>query len=348
MLIVKSILSKVRGILLCVGLLAAPAHAQNYDLVLSHFFQADSGFQEEMIDPWVQQLHSRSGGRISVRVHGAETWLGNVAHQYDQVSSGLVDIAFGHTGIPRGQFTCTNITDLPFLVDSGQKGNVILHQLFPEFLQHEFRHVKMLALIAPEPGVLLTRDHPISRPEELNGLKIGVPSPNIARLFSDMGAETVTLAPIQVHERFASGQIDGLLMPWWGVSAFKLDEVAQYVLEMDAYSVPAFMIMNKHTYETMPGDLQAVLDSLSSTSLYESTGGTWNVAMNRAQLTLQIDRMRNDFIARGGEVRQLKADLRQDWLAAADGTITEIEAELSEACGADLIARARELSAAGD
>lgn len=340
----KLVTSKICGFFLSVLVCAIPAKAEKFDLTMSHFMHAESGFSEVFVDPWIRALEWHSRGQVSVRVHGGESWLGNVAHQYDQVASGLVDIAIGHTSIPRGRFTCTHVTDVPFLIETAEQASEVLWALFPDYLQHEFDAVKLLALIAPEPGVLLTRDRPIVYPEDLKGLRIAASSPNIARMLQALGAETLILAPIDVHDHFASGDIDGLFLPWWGANAFQLTDVAQYVLELNSHTVPAFMVMNKETYARMPPDLQTAIDAIAGEALFEQTGGTWNVARNRETLRKEVNSMRDDFIAQGGHVTQLNSAQKELWVAATSGVVGQMEDELSEACGTDMVARARELS----
>lgn len=84
-------------------LLAAPASAQT-TLKVSHYLPSVHGIHTDFIVPWTKQVTECSGGEVQFEIFPGGTQLGNVAKQQEQVLAGVVDIAHGLHGIPRGRF----------------------------------------------------------------------------------------------------------------------------------------------------------------------------------------------------------------------------------------------------
>jgi TRAP-type transport system periplasmic protein len=87
--------------------LAAPAAAET--LRLSHYLPEVHGIHTDFIGPWTERVTECSGGEIEFEIFAGGTQRGNVARQQEQVMAGVVDIAHGLHGIPRGRFPRTSI-----------------------------------------------------------------------------------------------------------------------------------------------------------------------------------------------------------------------------------------------
>ena len=317
-------------------LATSAAQAQDIELTMSHYLPPVLGLHVDFLEPYARQLEEASDGRIAVEIQTAGSALGVITQQYDQTLDGLSDIAFGLHGIPRGRFTCTQVVELPFLTDSVEEANKVLWGLFPDHLKEEHQGVHVLALMAHDPGVLATNGKRVEKPEDLEGLRIRVPSPYVAAMLEDLGAIPVGMPPGQVYENMQTGAIDGVVLPWAGLKEFRITEVTTNAIEIGAYTPPFYFIMNEDTYSGLPDDLQAAVDSLSGDALIAQFPDWWTAwgAAGPGQIT-----------EAGGEVISPDAALRQEWIDATAGTVTRLEAELAEECGQDLITAARALAA---
>ena len=65
-----------------------------------------------------QEIEKKSGGAVTVRVFAGNSPFGKVVNQADQVKQGVVDLAFGLNGIPRGRYPRTSIMEMPFVAES--------------------------------------------------------------------------------------------------------------------------------------------------------------------------------------------------------------------------------------
>ena len=321
------------------GLTAGTAQAQDITLTMSHYAPPVLGLHADFLEPFARQLEEATNGKVAVEIHTAGSALGSVTRQWDQVADGVTDIAFGLHGIPRGRFTCTQVVELPFLTDSVEEASEVLWGVYPDYLAEEHEGVKVLALMAHDPGVLATTGGKrVETPEDLAGLRIRVPSPFVAAMLEDLGAIPVGMPPGQVYENMQTGAIDGVVLPWAGLKEFRITEVTTNAIEIGAYTTPFFFIMNEDKYDSLPEDVQSAIDALSGNALVAQFPDWWTAwgAAGPAQVT-----------DAGGEVISPDNALRQTWIDATAETVSRLEAQLADECdsGAELIARARELAA---
>jgi len=317
---------------------ANQASAQDITLTMSHYLPPVLGLHKDFLEPWARELEEKTGGKVTVEIQTAGSALGVITKQWDQVVDGVVDIAFGLHGIPRGRFTCTPAIELPFLTDSVEEANQVLWEIFPDYLADEHAEVKVLALMAHDPGVLATKDKRVETPADLEGLRIRVPSPFIAAMLEDLGAVPVGMPPGQVYENLQTGAIDGVVLPWAGLKEFKITEVTTNAIEIGAYTTPFFFVMNKDVYEGLPEDVQAVIDEISGDALIAKFPAWWTAwgEAGPGQIT-----------DAGGEVISPDDALRQSWIDAIAATNDKLETGLADECtnGEALVARVKELAA---
>ena len=102
---------------------AAPAAAQETTtLKISHYLPAGHGFQTDFLGPWAAELEQRTNGRVKAEIFPGTSSFGNAARQADQVRAGVIDIALGLRGIPRGRFERSSVFELPFVVSDAGAG----------------------------------------------------------------------------------------------------------------------------------------------------------------------------------------------------------------------------------
>src|SRR5690349_24430937 len=89
------------------------AHAQT-ELKFSTFVPPTHGFVVDVLEPLGKDIEKASGGKVTVRVFAGNSPFGKVENQADQVKQGVVDLAFGLNGIPRGRYLRTSIMEMPF------------------------------------------------------------------------------------------------------------------------------------------------------------------------------------------------------------------------------------------
>ncbi|TDK48089.1 TRAP transporter substrate-binding protein [Antarcticimicrobium luteum] len=261
------------AIMALTGTVAAEAKTK---LKVSHYLPAVHGIHTDFIVPWTEQITACTGGEVEFEIFPAGSQLGNVARQQEQVMAGVVDIAHGLHGIPRGRFPRTSLIDMPFLTDDAGAASYALWSLYPEYLSEEYRGLKVLALHAHNGGLLHTGKKKVETIEDMDGLRIRTPSPAVSEMLSFLGADPQGLPPGEVYESLQRGVIDGTVFPWDPVKSFGLNEVLNYHLDLGAYTVSFFYVMNQRSYDRLSDTAQACIDKYSGADLVAKFGDWWD------------------------------------------------------------------------
>lgn len=246
-------------------------------LKLSHFLPETHGMHVDFMEPWARELERCTDGRVAVTVYPAGSAFGNITRQLDQVRAGVVDIAHGLSGLPRGNFPATSVIELPFLVESADAATRTLWQLYQEgYFGDEYEGLEVLALHAHNPGLFHTREEPIEELSDLEGLRIRTPSPSVSMMLEHLGASPVGMPPLDVYEALQRGTLDGTVFPWDAIGAFNLNEVLQYHTDARAYTTSFYFVMNQRRYDSLPVEVRQCIDSLSGETLVRKFGDWWN------------------------------------------------------------------------
>ncbi|GGA27457.1 TRAP transporter substrate-binding protein [Neptunicoccus cionae] len=254
---------------------AATAQAET-TLKISHYLPAVHGLHKDFIKPWSEQITECTNGEVQFEIFPAGTQMGHVARQQEQVMAGVVDIAHGLHGIPRGRFPRTSLIDMPFLTDDAAAASYALWELFPEYLAEEYRGLKVLALHAHNGGLLHTNEKKVETMEDMAGLRIRTPSPAVSAMLSHLGADPQGLPPGEVYESLQKGVIDGTVFPWDPVKSFGLNEVLNYHLDLGAYTVSFFYVMNQRSFDKLSTEAQSCIDQYSGADLVAKFGDWWD------------------------------------------------------------------------
>ena len=213
---------------------------------------------------------------MAIQVSPGTSALGQAQNQLDQVRNGIVDIAFGICGLPRGRMTRSTIVEMPMLVSRAEAGSRALWNLAPKLLAADYAGLKPLVLMTHNGGLIHTRDKRVATPDDLRGLRIRTPSPTVSMMLEFLGASPVGMPPGQVYENMQRGVLDGAAFPWDPVRAFKLGEVSRFHSELNIYTAAFWFAMNDRKYKGLPADVRRVIDQTSGEALLAKVQGWWD------------------------------------------------------------------------
>lgn len=247
-------------------------------LKLSHYFPPVHGIHTDIVLPWTEQVSACTGEEVEFSIYPGGTQLGNVTKQQEQVLSGVVDIAVGLSGLPRGRFPRTTLIELPFVTDNARIASETLWELYPDYLAPEYPNLKVLALFAHNGGMLHTAETKVESMDDLKGLRLRTPSPAVSDMVTALGASPQGLPPSQIYENVQKHVIDGTVFPWDPIKSFGLNEVLNYHLEIEdgLYTVAFFFVMNERKFASLPDNVKACIDEASGAALVTKIGEGWN------------------------------------------------------------------------
>jgi tripartite ATP-independent transporter DctP family solute receptor len=215
------------------GILAAPAmlRAQGQvRLTLGHG-AAPGNPRSLAAERVASMLRERSNGRIELRVAGSAQ-LGDDAAMLTAMRTGTLDMSVNSQGAASAVLPELAALGLPFLFPNAPVAYKVLDGAVGEELAKRFEGVGLVSLGFWDNGIRHTSNsrRPITRPEDLKGLKIRTPpDPMTIDIFQALGAATQQINFGELYVALQQGVVDGQENPLANIQSSKLYEVNKYV-----------------------------------------------------------------------------------------------------------------------
>ncbi len=289
---------------------------------------------------WIDKIAEATDGRVKITLYDNST-LSAATDIGVKVAEGAVDIGWLYTSYYAGQFPLADVINLPFqgFGDPIVSTNVLwdLYDAYPE-MQEEWGDYKLLMLYG-NPGMMFaSADAPITCVADLAGRSMRCPAGAITDLLTTWGANPIPMPPPEVYESIEKGVISGYIFEPSGITNFSLEEVTKYYTDLPMYDGPFALIMNMDQWNSLPEDLQQIIEGLSGKEASLGAAQAFADAVNVA---------REDIVAAGGEFVEVSDEAKAEFAVEAD----KYAATWSETQGADgfdaagFLAKAKELAA---
>ncbi|KUO59899.1 MAG: hypothetical protein APF84_03225 [Gracilibacter sp. BRH_c7a] len=256
-------------------------------------------------EAWAKIVEEKTQGQVIVKVYPSET-LGKAKDAVSMVQQGIADMTWVVIPFFPGQFPITEVLSMPMLgvdsSDTGGKSLVKLYEASPE-MQKEYSKFKVLTFTSSGAQFITTNNKKVSTLNDLKGLNIRVAGWGPSELLKSVGGSPISMPPPDMYEASAKGVIDGFVFDWAGIQSSKLYEVSNYALITPFAAVPHVIIMNKQKWESLPPDLQAIMDELTGEYFAELIGKGFD------QDAVGVE----NFKKLGKEVYTLTPDEEQKW-----------------------------------
>ena len=244
-----------------------PAQAQDVTLRVHHFLPPPAPVPKNFITPWAAKVEKESGGRIKVEIYPAMQLGGKPPALYDQARDGVVDIVWTLPGYTPGRFPGTEALELPFMPANAEATSQAAWRFYEKYLTEEFKDVHLIAMHVHGPGLLHVKGSGVEKLEDMQGLKLRGPTRQANALLSALGATPVGMPVPAMPEALSKGVIDGTVIPWEVTAPFKVAELVDshtnFAGPRGLYTSTFVFAMNKARYDSLPGDLKAIIDANS-------------------------------------------------------------------------------------
>lgn len=255
------------------------ADGEEHNFMVSHFLPGSHPIHTDVVATLANDLEEQTNGRITLDIYD-NNQLGAPGAHYDMAVTGEAHIGLSVHAYSAGRFPVTTVIDLPFLVQSAEKGGEIFWTLFKEFeeLQAEHSETTPLFLFSAEPAQILSPNKKIETPEDLKGLRVRTPSPAGAQMLLALGATPVSMPMGEVYEALERGAIDAAMAPFSTLADYSFHEVVKYVTVGNFSATPFFAVMNTEAYNSLSDSDKAVLDGLTQLDMSKHAGNVFDQA----------------------------------------------------------------------
>ena len=311
--------------------LAAPAiiRAQETTTLRVHqMLPAQATIPAKAIEPWAQRVEEASGGRIKFELYPAMQLGGGPPDLFDQAKDGVVDLIWTVLGYTPGRFPKSEVFELPFMVTTAEPTSVAFQKYVEANAMDEFEGIKLLCVHTHGPGLFHTKD-PVTKLEDLKGMKIRGGSRIINDMLTRLGAEPIGMPVPQVPEALSTGVISGTTIPWEVTPSLKIAELVKNHTGFSGthglYTQTFAFTMNLDKYNGLPDDLKAIIDENSGVETARVFGAVMD-AGDSVGLKIALEA--------GNNVVQLDEAETARWQEAAQPTIDQWFTDM-EAAGID-------------
>ena len=271
---------------------------------------------------WCDLVEKNSAGKVKCNI--LPRAVANPPGTYDAVKNGLADVSFTVHGYTPGRFVLTQLAEMPFLGDSAEPLSVAFNRVamkYPQFAQ-EHQGVHVLAFFTHGPGIVFNTKRPVTRLEDLQGLKWRVGGGMVNEISKALGMN-VTLKPAtDSYELLSGGVMDGTLFPAESIESFKIDKIIKNATTFPGglYNTSFVFMMNPATYAKLAPAEKKAVDDASGEVAARIFGCNWDKVDRRAYALMQannvqVTRADAKFVS---DVKAKTSTLEQKWVKDAE------------------------------
>ena len=236
----------------------APAPAKPITLTIADFTPATM-FPGVSIDRWAAEVEKRTNGKVKIQAFHGGSLLTSPA-MFDGVISNVANCGMSFTSYEPGRFPLLAGMDLPVGFTSARQACGVLWELYTKFKPKELDDFKVLWLDTCAPAYIQSKT-PVRNLDDLKGMELRASGTGVT-LLKMLGAAGVGMPQSEVAEALAKGVVKGYASSMEVLLDFKYAETVKYVTDYSMFVVTAANVMNKNTWNSLPKDVQKVIDDL--------------------------------------------------------------------------------------
>jgi TRAP-type C4-dicarboxylate transport system substrate-binding protein len=272
-LILKGAILLASSLLFVGSLWAKEDSVKPITLTMHHFLSSKAPPHVELLEPWAKKVEEMSKGRLKIEIFPSMSMGGKPNELYGQAKDGAADIVYTIAGYTPGLFSRTEVFELPTIhTNSSLKTAMVAKENF-DLIKDDFKDVKPLLIALAGPYQLDMVNKRVTKFDDIKGLKLRSPSRTGAWYISELGAEPVGMPLPDVPQSLSKSAIDGAVLPMEVFPAFKFQQLTKYTTEIKGGGgfggSVLLLLMNKDKFNSLPKDLQAILEESTGTELIE-------------------------------------------------------------------------------
>ena len=318
----RSLSTVRRSIALAAALLAATGAAQAQTVLTVSSWLSPTHTLSETQKEWCALLEQKTAGKAKCNILPRP--VAAPPGTFDAVRNGLADLSYTVQGYTPGRFVTTQMAEVSFLGNSSESTSVAFQRMYNKYpaIAAEHQGVKVLAVFTHGPGIVFNTKRPVTKAEDLTGLKWRVGGGMVNEIAKSLGMN-VTLKPApESYELLSSGVMDGTLFPAESVESFKIDKLIKHatIFPGGLYNTSFVFIMNQAKYDKLSAAEKKAVDAISGETAARIFGRGWDKVDRRGMALMQANNVQivkadAKFVA---DVKAKTAPLEQKWIKDAE------------------------------
>ncbi|MEM6944345.1 MAG: TRAP transporter substrate-binding protein [Pseudomonadota bacterium] len=274
-----SVAGTLGAIVVALGM-AAPAQAQEFTFSIHHFLSPKALNHTALIEPWAKAVEEASDGRIAFEIFPAMALGGKPPELYSQVRDGVVDLVWTLPGYTPGVFPRLEVFELPSVHRGSAEATNLAIQDMMAAIGPDLADVHPILVHVHAGNALHLASGEVNSLADFAGLKVRSPSRTGVWMLEELGAEPVGMPVPALPQALSKKTVDAALVPFEVAIPLRLAELTETSVELHdggRFGAATFLFaMNKDAYESLPPDLQKVIDAHSGAALAGRMGEAWD------------------------------------------------------------------------
>ena len=244
-----------------VALFAAGSALAQIEIKFGHVGEPGSLFAKSA-EEYAKRANAKLGGKAKVVVFGSSQ-LGGDKELLQKLKLGTVDLALPST-VMSSESDLFGIFEMPYLVKDRKHMQAIEKAVFWSQLAPEAEKKGLKVLAVWENGYrhITNNQHPIVKPQDLQGIKLRVPEGKWrVKMFQAYGANPSPMKFSEVFTALQTGVMDGQENPFSQIVSAKFQEVQKFLSLTGHVYTPAYITVGSKKWATLPADVRKVLES---------------------------------------------------------------------------------------
>lgn len=270
---------------------------------------------------------AKSGGKLRVQEFPAST-LGNEMQQQSALQGGVQEMSAPATTSLAGIVKEFGLVDFPFSVGSFAQADALLDGPLGQALIARLPEKGLVALGYWDLGFrnVTNSKRPITRPEDLDGLKLRViPNPVFLDTFKAFKANPVPMPFAELYGALESKAVDGQENPFAVILSNKMFEVQKYVSATNHVYAANIVLVSKRFWDKLsPAEQKIMNDAANETRGYQRQVS--RAAAQKAVGELQAKGMAYNELAAAEQarMRQIAKPVTDRFLATYDPALAKL------------------------
>lgn len=215
---------------------------------------------------------AKSGGKLKVKEFPSST-LGNEMQQQSALQGGVQEMSAPATTSLAGIVKEFGLVDLPFAVNTFAQADALLDGPFGQALLAKLPEKGLVSLGYWDLGFrnVTNSKHPVTRLEDLNGIKIRViPNPVFLETFKAFKANPVPMPFTELYGALESRAVDGQENPYAVILSNKFFEVQKYVSATNHVYAANIILVSKRFWDKLtPAEQKILNDAATEARAYQ-------------------------------------------------------------------------------
>jgi len=257
------ILAAAMVVALFAGFGSRPAAADDaeYTIMFASTSPEGSAKNEKIELVLKQKLEEKSGGRLTMDIYSSNTLAGS-GEMLDALTNGIANMGWFLCPVYQGQFPYADLFSTPGLkYGTIAETDEVLRAYSEEFKDTLFTTDLKLCMRGSIGTQQMISTKEVKTFDDIKGLTCRCTSSQL-EFYETAGVAGVSMAASDVYEGLKLGTIDATVTGLEGMKRNKLAEVASYAVEIPMHVGEETICMSASYYDSLPEDLQAVIDEV--------------------------------------------------------------------------------------